>query len=281
MLAPKQTVIDNCSILSIPNQLPIAESTSPCLSEQSLPQIQLEGQQVNVPPALTLTGDPDQTGEQASGSMIEDLIPQLLPKEDMSITSVESVEGGRKQKVGLDEAEEGQEPKRRRLETIEEDSNDMVRVSLVAVNGLVSAVQGLTGQMARNERNEETIDKALAETNCSLGKVVAAVHSLKNAVEESAKEERRREERWLERERKREEEVRKNREAEQRRETRRREAEKKEREEIKSLLKKALVQKEESKGDKKEGKENLKTSMKSAFGKSYTENSMKDLSKTN
>ena len=282
VLAPTQTVIDNCSILSLPtltNQLPITESTSSSLSEQPLPQIQLEEQLVNLPPAITPTGDPDQTGEQASGSLIEDLIPQLLPKEDMCVTSVDSVEGGREQKVGFDEAKEGQEPKRRRLDAIEEDSNDKVRVSLGAINGLVSVVRGLMGQMARNERNKENIDKALTETNCSLGKMVAALHSLKNAVEESAKEERRREERWLERERKREKELRKDQEAEQRRETRRREAEKKERGEIKSLLKKALEQKEESKGDKKEGEEKSKTSMKCALGKSYTENSMNDLSK--
>ena len=59
----------------------------------------------------------------------------------------------------VDEAEEGKEYKRVRLQAVEEDSNDMVRVSLVAINGLASAVQGITGQMDRSEKKEEQIDK--------------------------------------------------------------------------------------------------------------------------
>ena len=96
-------------------------------------------------------------------------MPQLLPTEDMSIVSGDGTERGRKQKAGQREMEEGQESKRRRLEDRGDDGT--IRVSLVAINGLVAAVQGLTGQMKRNKKNEEKIEKTLTDTTCALAKV--------------------------------------------------------------------------------------------------------------
>ena len=79
-------------------------------------------------------------------------------------------------------------------------------------------------------------EKALTEITGILRKVADSLNCLRNAVGKNTKEQRRREERYIEIERKREEEHIKDREAERRREDRRRDAEKREREEIKILL---------------------------------------------
>ena len=138
-----------------------------------------------------------------------------------------------------------------------------------------------------------------------MGKVVDALTQFKNVMQESANEDRKREERWFDIERKREEERTREREAERRRENRRREAEKREREELRQLIKDAVgaknSKKEEEKENKdckrnkeekenKDGKRNKeekgdvedkgkKPVMKSVLERSYTENSMKDFSK--
>lgn len=105
-------------------------------------------------------------------------------------------------------------------------------------------------------------------------------------MEENAKAERRWEDKLIEMERVREEEKRKDREAEQRRAVQRREADKKEREELRRLLaemKKEWTEeiKSRQKGITKdgEGKEKSK-GLKFVLGKSYTENSITDLSKS-
>ncbi|MEW8119915.1 MAG: hypothetical protein AB2792_22365, partial [Candidatus Thiodiazotropha sp.] len=232
-------LVDSCTKSSepavlhnvFPTQLPVtvADSRVANLPEQGLPATTSEAQQVE---------GPDGTGHREADMVSEaeeNLMPQLLPREDMSITSGDNIEGGRKQRARRErEIEEDQEAKRRRLEDRED--GESIRVSLVAINGLVSAVQGLTEQMKRREKKEEQLEKALIDTTCALSGVADSLSRLRNKIEENAKEERKREERWLERERQREEERRKDREAEQRRENRRREAEKKEREEIRRLL---------------------------------------------
>ena len=278
-------LVDSCTKSSepavlhnvFPTQLPVtvADSRVANFPEQELPATTSEAQQVE---------GPDGTGHREADMVSEaeeNLMPQLLPGEDMSITSGDNTEGGRKQRAAQREIDEGQEPKRRRLEDRED--GESIRVSLVAINGLVTAVQGLTEQMKRREKKEEQLEKALIDTTCALSGVADSLSRLKNKMEENAKEERKREERWLERERQREEERRKDREAEQRRENRRREAEKKEREEIRRLLTQ-YTGKEERKRDRPgavrcdEEKENTKT-IKSVLGKSYTETNVKDLSK--
>ena len=190
-------------------QLPVAEGNVANLLEQPLPVTTSEGQQAE---------GPDGTGHREADLVSEaeeNLMPQLLPREDMSITSGDNIDGGRKQRAAQREIDEGQEPKRRRLEDRED--GESIRVSLVAINGLVTAVQGLTEQMKRREKKEEQLEKALIDTTCALSGVADSLTRLKNKMEENAKEERKREERWLERERQREEERRKDREAEQRR----------------------------------------------------------------
>ena len=279
-------LVNSCPKISEPavlnsafvTQLPVAESQVANLSEQPLPVTTSEGQQLE---------GPDGTGHREADMVSEaeeNLMPQLLPREDMSITIGDNIDGGRKQRARRErEIDEDQEAKRRRLEDRED--GESIRVSLVAINGLVTAVQGLTEQMKRREKKEEQLEKALIDTTCALSGVADSLSRLKNKMEENAKEERKREERWLERERQREEERRKDREAEQRRENRRREAEKKEREEIRRLLTQ-YAGKEEKKRDRPgavrcdEEKENTKT-IKSVLGKSYTETNVKDLSKRN
>lgn len=82
--------------------------------------------------------------------------------------------------------------RRRRLEAGEEDST--VKVSLVAINELVSAVQGLIGQKSQNESNEEKMEKPLTDKTYTLSKVADALHRLKSVIKENAREERRLEE---------------------------------------------------------------------------------------
>ena len=187
-----------------------------------------------------------------------------------------------------------------------------VEISLVAMNGMVEALQNGTRQMARVEKTVEKTEKALTEITCMMGKVVDALTQFKNVVEHNANEDRKREERWFDIERKREEERTREREAERRREDRRREAEKREREELKKLVKEALAGEKKSKadeekkskaddekrskaGDEKENaerevkrkeekrdtedKENKKQPLKSVLERSYTENSLRDYSK--
>ena len=146
------------------------------------------------------------------------------------------------------------------------------------MNGLVAALQSGSNQLARNEKSGERTEKALTEIAGILGKVADSLNRLKNAVEENTKEQTRREERYTEIERKREEEHIKDREAERRREDRRRDAEKREREEIKRLLIE-LKSNEKRNKDEKEEKENNKLSRKSVLTRVYTENTIRDLSK--
>ena len=217
---------------------------------------------------------------------IEDLWSQLMSKDDLGeLTDVptpsEPVQHKRKQghekvmktpkelarqedqKSG--KGQEESEPPHKKSRT--EEPEPPFESNLVAVNALTTAIQHLAGQMTRNEERQEKVEKALTEMSCSLSKVTDALNRMRNVLEESLREERRREDHWDERERRREEERRKDRKAEQRREERRREAERKEREEIRRLLK-----------ERKDGKENSKR-MKSVLGKAYTENSVKEYNK--
>ena len=209
------------------------------------------------------------------------------------------------------------ERKKKKIETpgsskSEAGTRSTVEISLVAMNGMVEALQNGTRQMARVEKTVEKTEKALTEITCMMGKVVDALTQFKNVVEHNANEDRKREERWFDIERKREEERTREREAERRREDRRREAEKREREELKKLVKEALAGEKKSKadeekkskaddekrskaGDEKENaerevkrkeekrdpedKENKKQPLKSVLERSYTENSVRDYSK--
>ena len=202
------------------------------------------------------------------------------------------------------EAEGSKEWKKIR-EQVESKIGPTLEISLVAMNGLVSAIQSGNRQIVRTEKASDRMEKALTETSCMLGKVVAALNGLKKAVEENTREDRRREDRWFDMQRKREEEREREREAERRREDRRRDAEKKERAEIRKLIssigekkdsarreekknsgkgEKAVGKeknsgKEEKKGlEEEDGKENQKKEVRSVLGKAYTENTMRDLS---
>ena len=239
--------------------------------------------------------------------VVEDLLPQLMPGE----AELKPVDGphtnASKRKVQAEALTIGKRRKRSATVTLADETKDgqiehdqtktdqgidwesigrkvqdkgepTVEVSLVAMNGLVAALQSGSNQLARNEKSGERTEKALTEIAGILGKVADSLNRLKTAVEENTKEQRRREERYTEIERKREEEHIKDREAERRREDRRRDAEKREREEIKRLLIE-LKSNEKRNKDEKEEKENNKLSRKSVLTRVYTENTIRDLSK--
>ena len=115
-------LVDSCTKISEPavsnsafaTQLPVAEGNVANLLEQPLPVTTSERQQAE---------GPDGTGHREADMVSEaeeNLMPQLLPREDMSITSGDNIDGRRKQRAAQREIDEGQEPKRRRLEDRED-----------------------------------------------------------------------------------------------------------------------------------------------------------------
>ena len=194
MFGQTEPLVSCCTKISLPavmkhslqNQLPAAESGAASLLEQPIPVSQSEKRQVEG--SLGTGGEEDPTDQIDENLMpqqlpTEDLIPQLLPTADMSIVSGDGKERGPKQKAGQGEMEEGQESKRRQLEDREDDGT--IHASLVAIKGLVSAVQDLTGQM---KRSEEKIEKALIDTTCALARAVDTLCRLKNVIGENGKE---------------------------------------------------------------------------------------------
>ena len=146
---------------------------------------------------------------------------------------------------------EGSKKWKKIREQVESKIGPTLEISLVAMNGLVSAIQSGNRQIVRTEKASDRMEKALTEATCMLGKVVAALNGLKKAVEENTREDRRREDRWFDMERKREEEREREREAERRREDRRRDAEKKERAEIRKLISSTGEKKESARREEK------------------------------
>ena len=205
-----------------------------------------------------------------SSEVVEDIREQLLAREEMRLTSpVSSESEGQKRKMdktkhgeGMEgekvvekerrgdnksvmPAEKGENRKVTGEETTEPQSNkkrtdagpteSSVQVSLVAMNSLVSMMQTHKAQLERNETGNEKVENAMGEVTCMLSKVADALYRLKNVVEDSAKKERKREEKRVEMERRREEERRKDREEERKRDERRWEADRKDRQEKKTF----------------------------------------------
>ena len=243
----------------------------------------------NIMPQLMSTDDPEALSDAESSSGAEGSKSKATDKEDQSEEGSIGYHG-----TSVDERKAETEPevKRRRKDAGE----PVFEISMVAINGLTSVLQRLTSTMTTVEKRQVSTEKALIDVACALGKCQSALTQFKEVMEENGKEERRREERWLERERIREEERRKYMELEQRREVRRREEDRKEREEIKKLLGELRKErKEESKARQKDGdrlkgdkskdneekekeKENIK-GLSSVLGKSYTFNTVKDYNK--
>ena len=180
------------------------------------------------------------------------------------------------------------EPKSKKKRREEEEPT--FNISMVALNGLTETLQRLSSHMGNSEKSGVKIEKALTDTTYALGKVTEALNSTRKVLEENAKEERRREDRWIETERQRDEERRKDREAERRRQERHRDAERKENEEIRKLLLEIKGEKKDKSKDQikdgkekkedqsKDGNENMKA-VKSALGRKYTENTITDYSR--
>ena len=66
--------------------------------------------------------------------------------------------------------------KRRKTDSEPVDDNAMIRISLVAINGLVSNLQSLESQVHRNEKIGEKFVQAMTETNSSLNRVADALN---------------------------------------------------------------------------------------------------------
>ena len=201
----------------------------------------------------------------------EDLMDQLLPPEDMEIPIAATKRA----------PSESEEPLPKRKRRTEEPAFD---VRLVAVNGLVAALQGLREDVVKNTRPMNRVEKTLVETNILLSKAMDSMTRLKNVLDGNEKEEKRREERRQEADRRREEE-RREREEDRRREERRREAERRDREERRRNESgcgsghKDERRNEEKKEDtdkrRKQDKEN-EPRVKSVLGRTYTENAIND-----
>ena len=204
-----------------------------------------------------------QLGESVE-SEFEDILPQLLEREvtDLTLNEVEA-----------EEEQEGNagQPKRKRRRTEEGDDDEPVfNINMVAVNGLTESLHKVKSQMILGEKASEKTGKELREEIGEIGKVVSALNGLRRAVEDSAKDARRREDRRAEVESRRDEEQRRWREEDQRREDRRWEQEKFERQELRRLLT------ERKKDEEKErDKENKPRSM---VERSFTRNTMVDYS---
>ena len=203
----------------------------------------------------------------------EDLMDQLLPQEDMELPISTTKRAA---------PSEPEEPLPKRKRRTEEPTFD---VNLVAVNGLVAALQGLREDVVKNTRTMDRVEKTLVETNILLSKAMDSITRLKNVLDGNEKEEKRREERRQDADRRREEERRREREEDRRREERRREAERRDREERRRNESgcgsghKDERRNEEKKEDtdkrRKQDKEN-EPRVKSVLGRTYTENAIND-----
>ena len=191
-----------------------------------------------------------------SEEVVEDLLPQLLQSTETDFLSdTGSATGSDSKKRKNQNGTDREEGKKRKIVTAsgsqksKAPTGSTVKISLLAMNGVIEALQNGTRQMGRIEKVVEKTEKALTEIKYMMGKVVDALTQFKNVVEHIANEDRKREERWFDIKRKREEERTKEREAERSREDRRRDAETREREELKKLVKEAVAGEKKSKAD--------------------------------
>ncbi|MEW8445399.1 MAG: hypothetical protein AB2661_16030, partial [Candidatus Thiodiazotropha sp.] len=155
-----------------------------------------------------------QTDDAEEGEIVEDIMLQLMSADDPeALSDAESssgAEGSKRKATDRERLEEGSmeyhrmssderkaetepEVKRRRIDAGE----PVFEVSMVAINGLTSVLQRLTGTMTTIEKRQGSTEKALIDVACALGKCQSALTNLKDVMEETAREERRREERWL------------------------------------------------------------------------------------
>ena len=206
---------------------------------------------------------PDQEEPQMHGSgvrpsetesdIVEDILPQLLERGTEDTAPAEEDE------------EEEPRPKRQRLESNRGAEPPVFNISMLAVNGLMETLQKVNSRMAIREKTSGKTEKALTEAISEMGKVASALNSLRKAIEESARDAKRREERRVEAERLRDEEQRW-REEDKRREDRRWEQEKFERQELSLII---TERKEETNKDKE-------NKPRSRLGRTYTRHSVKD-----
>ena len=151
---------------------------------------------------------PDQDEPQLHGSgvrpsetesdIVEDILSQLL-------------ERGTADTGPAEEDEEEPRPKRQRLESNRGAEPPVFNISMLAVNGLTETLQKVNSRMAIREKTSGRTEKALTEAISEMGKIASALNSLRKAVEESARDAKRREERRVEAERLRDEEQRRTR----------------------------------------------------------------------
>ena len=215
-------------------------------------------------------------------TVIEDIRSQLLQPDEVQLDSHEESKPEERNKPTNTTGQKNkkvQDTERTTKRRKTDDDNAMIRISLVAINGLVSNLQSLESQTHRNEKIGEKFVQALTETNSSLNRVADALNKLQKTVEENGREERRREERRMDWERRMDEERRREQENRHRIEERKREEDRKDRHEIRQYLEakreEDRLKKEIERKQNKENKDDSKV-LKSICKRQYTENTIKD-----
>ena len=222
------------------------EPEEPAVEEQApVAEEQVEAEKPSVPETPTAAGGDDESNPTAVADpteVVEDIRGQLLGAEEQSLNS--PVVEPKKRKISqeaeavhgssIEEEATGTEAvsKRRKVE----EGTEEVNVSLVAINSLVAKLQSLKGQMTRNEKGSDKVERALTDMAAQMSQVTDALHRWKEVVNDCAREETFREERRVEADRRREESRRKEQEAEAKRADKRREEDRKDRQEMRQLL---------------------------------------------
>ena len=201
----------------------------------------------------TTAGDDDEDNQEAGVAnptavadpteVVEDITSQLLGAEEQNLNSPVVEPKKRKINTGAEAVASGSSDdkeatteetvsKRRKVE----EGTEEVNISLVAMNSLVTTLQSLKGQMGRNEKASDKVDRALTDMAAQMSQVTDALHRWKEVINDSVREEKVREERRIEADRRREEAKRKEQEAEVKRADKRREDDRKDRQEMRALM---------------------------------------------
>ena len=219
---------------AVEEQAPVAEET-------------VEVEKPSEPETPTAAGgddEPNPTAVADPSEVVEDIRGQLLGADEQSLNSPavepkkrkisQEAEAVPSARGSIEEEVTGTEVvnKRRKVE----EGTEEINVSLVAINSLVTTLQSLKGQMARNEKASDKVDRALTDMAAQMSQVTDALHRWKELINDSVREEKVREERSIEADKRREEAKRKEQEAEVKRADKRREDDRKDRQEMRALM---------------------------------------------
>ena len=139
---------------------------------------------------------------------VENILPQLMGSDLDLISEIDSESGTeacKRKSESVDEKVEVAEVKKRKVERQKDEERyqavgSAVQESLVEINGLVDTIQRQTQSTIRAKKVAEKSEKALMEIMFMLDKVVVAFTEFKNIIQERAADRQKREESWLDRE---------------------------------------------------------------------------------